>query len=145
MKSPTKSTANLQRTVPFFWVRDIEASVRFYVDGLGFSVTREWIDDDKLRWCELERGDVVLMLQEFWREGHHRNLPDTKTGIGVSICFFCDDAIELWREFTSRGIAAERPFVGNGLWVTQVSDLDGYQLLFESPTDVPEETVFADE
>jgi hypothetical protein len=29
-------------------------------------------------------------------------------------------------------------FVGNGLWVTFLSDPDGYKLEFASPTDVPE-------
>ena len=26
------------------------------------------------------------------------------------------------------------------MWVTEMTDPDGYRLLFESPTDVPEET-----
>jgi lactoylglutathione lyase len=142
--SVTDTTTNVRRAVPFFWVRDVEASVRFYVDGLGFTVTKEWRDEGKLRWCSLDLGDAAVMLQEFWTEGHHRNLPDTKTGVGVSICFFCEDAVALWREFTSRGIPAERPFVGNGMWVTQVSDPDGYHLLFESETDVPEETILSE-
>jgi hypothetical protein len=30
------------------------------------------------------------------------------------------------------------------MWVTQVTDPDGYNL-FESPTDVPEETVLSDD
>jgi lactoylglutathione lyase len=141
--SVTDTTTNVRRAVPFFWVRDLEASVRFYVDGLGFTLGREWRDEGKLRWCWLEHGDAAVMLQEFWTEGHHRNLPDTKTGVGVSICFICEDAVALWREFTSRGIPAERPFVGNGMWVTQVADPDGYHLLFESETDVPEETILS--
>lgn len=36
------------------------------------------------------------------------------------------------------------PFVGNGMWVTQVSDPDGYALTFESPTHDPEETILSD-
>jgi lactoylglutathione lyase len=52
------------------------------------------------------------MLQELWAEGQHRNLPEAETGMGVSICFLCDDAVALWREFTARGISAQRPFVG---------------------------------
>lgn len=136
---------NVQQAVPFFWVRDIEASVRFYAQGLGFTVTKEWIDEGKLRWCWLELGSAAVMLQEFWTEGQHRNLPDAKTGVGVSICFICEDAVSLWRDFTSRGISARRPFVGNGMWVTQVSDPDGYHLLFESETDAPEETILSDE
>lgn len=134
---------NVRQAVPFFWVHDLEASLRFYVAGLGFRMTRQWVDDGKVRWCWLELGDAAVMLQEFWTDGHHRNLPDGKLGVGVSVCFMCRDAIAIWRALVARGVPAKRPFVGNGLWVTQVSDPDGYDLYFESPTDAPEETVFA--
>ena len=43
----------------------------------------------------------------------------------------------------ARGIEASRPFVGNGMWVTSLSDSDGYRIDFESYTDVPEETVLS--
>jgi hypothetical protein len=56
----------------------------------------------------------------------------------------CQDALEFYREVSSRGIQAGRPFVGNGLWVTGLSDPDGYQLCFESPTDVAEETEYSE-
>ena len=36
------------------------------------------------------------------------------------------------------------PFVGNGMWVTSLSDPDGYRIDFESYTDAPEETEFQD-
>src|SRR5206468_10116955 len=112
--------SNVQRAVPFFWVRSIEESLRFYVDGLGCKLTKQWIDEGKLRWCWLELGEAALMLQEFWKEGHHRNVPDAKLGVGVSINFICKDALAIYRQFTARGLAAKRPFVGNGMWVTQV-------------------------
>lgn len=62
----------------------------------------------------------------------------------MSIFFICDDALALYREFTARGIKAKQPFVGNGMWVTSLADPDGYQLHFESVTDVPEETEYTD-
>jgi lactoylglutathione lyase len=34
--------------------------------------------------------------------------------------------------------------VGNKLWVTTVTDPDGYKLFFNSPTDVPEETLYSE-
>ena len=34
--------------------------------------------------------------------------------------------------------------VGNGMWVTEVTDPDGYNLSFQSATDVAEETVVPD-
>ena len=137
--------ANVRQAVPFFWVRDLEASRRFYVDGLGFQVTRHWIDGGRMRWCWLELGGAALMLQEFWREGHHRNLPETTVGVGVSVAFICVDAVAIFRSMGSRGIRATRPTVSNGMLVTHVVDPDGYRLFFESPTDAPEDTVLAAE
>jgi lactoylglutathione lyase len=144
MSNPNELESNVRQAVPFFGVRDIEQSVRFYVDGLGFTLTKQWVDSGKLRWCWLELGHAAVMLQEFWRDGPHCNLPDGKVGVGVSINFICTDALGLWRDFISRGLAARRPFVGNGMWVTQVVDPDGYELYFESPTDAVEETIYSE-
>jgi lactoylglutathione lyase len=144
MTPETQTEPNVEQAVPFFGVRDIEESVRFYVDGLGFKMKRKWVDEGKLRWCWLELGGAAVMLQEFGKEGHHRNIPDEQLGIGVSINFICKDALAIYHESVSRGLPAKRPFVGNSMWVTELSDPDGYRLYFESPTDVPEETVYAE-
>jgi lactoylglutathione lyase len=135
--------ANVRQAVPFFRVSSMEASLRYYVDGLGFQMTNKWIDEGKLRWCWLQHGGAALMLQEFRREGHDSWVPSGKVGEGVSVCFLCDDALEVYREATARGLQAGRPFVGNGLWVTSLSDPDGYRIDFESPTDVPEDTEYS--
>jgi lactoylglutathione lyase len=140
MNTKVKSEPNVQQAVPFFAVSDIEASVRYYVDGLGFEMTMKWIDEGKLRWCWLQRGGAALMLQEFRKEGHDAWVPEGKVGEGVSIYFICADALAIYREVTARGIQASRPFVGNGMWVTSLSDPDGYRIEFESSTDVPEGT-----
>jgi catechol 2,3-dioxygenase-like lactoylglutathione lyase family enzyme len=136
--------ANLQQAVPFFGVASMEASLRFYVEGLGFAMKQRWIDEGKLRWCWLERGGAALMLQEFRREGHDSWTPAGKLGEGMSICFICEDALALYHEFRGRGLEASVPFVGNRMWVTSLRDPDGYQLHFESYTDVAEETVYAE-
>jgi catechol 2,3-dioxygenase-like lactoylglutathione lyase family enzyme len=140
----TKAEANVKQAVPFFAVSNIEASVRYYVDGLGFEMTKKWIDEGKLRWCWLQHGGAALMLQEFPKEGRDSWTPQGKVGEGVSICFICKDALALYREVASRGIKASRPFVGNGMWVTSLSDPDGYRIDFESYTDAPEGTVFSE-
>jgi hypothetical protein len=145
MATEVTVTSNVKQAVPFLNVANIEASLRFYVDGLGSVVTNQWIPEGRVRWCWLQLGDAALMLQEYWRDGHPAGAPAGPLGQGVSICFMCADAIAIYRELISRGVAAQRPFVGNGLWVTSVSDPDGYRLDFESPTDVAEETVYSDE
>ncbi len=140
-----KPEANVQQAVPFFGVSNIEASVRYYVDGLGFEMTRSWIHEGRLRWCSLQHGGAALMLQEFWKEGPHAGTPKERLGVGVSICFICKDALALYREITARGIEATRPFVGNGMWVTSLTDPDGYRIDFESYTDAPEETEYSED
>ncbi len=132
-KHGSSVSANVEQAVAFFMVADIARSLRFYVDGLGFRKTKEWVPDGQLQWCWLELGGGALMLQEL------RKSPGEKLGVGVSICFQCKDAVELYRQFSSRGIQAREPFVGNNMWVTVLSDPDGYTLDFESPTDAPEE------
>jgi lactoylglutathione lyase len=126
---------NVEQAVPFFGVSNIEESVRFYVDGLGFEMTKKWTPGGKLRWCWLQLGGAALMLQEFPVDG--------KRGRGVSVCFQSKDAVALYQAFISRGVQAKNPFVGNGMWVTIVSDPDGYKLDFQSPTDAPEETEYS--
>jgi lactoylglutathione lyase len=132
--------ANLKQVVPFLGVVDMERSIRFYVDGLGFTVKHQWVPDGKLRWCWLTRGGASVMLQEFVKQGDGVLLPEGALGQGVSLCFQCEDGVALYREFLSRGIEAKEPFVGNSMWVTVLSDPDGYKLDFESPTDLPEDT-----
>lgn len=118
--------------------------MRFYVDGLGFVPTIKWEPEGRLRWCWLELGSAAIMLQQYWRDGRPGGAPPGPLGQGVSICFMCVDALAIYRELTSRGVAATRPFVGNGLWVTSVTDPDGYRLDFESPTDVEEGTEYSE-
>jgi catechol 2,3-dioxygenase-like lactoylglutathione lyase family enzyme len=139
-KLNTKIANNIELTVPFFHVRNIENSVRFYTEGLGFEMKKQWTPNGTLQWCWLERDSAAIMLQEFRTGGHDSRPPLNNPGEGVSINYQCKDALALYREFTSRGIHATEPEVGNNMWVTIVTDPDGYKLDFESATDVPEDT-----
>jgi lactoylglutathione lyase len=144
MTVATITSVNVKQAVPFFGVTNMEASLRFYIDGLGFKMKRQWIPDraedhpdGRIRWCWLELGDAAIMLQEFWAGGR----PTQALGAGASVSFMCEDALALYREFKSRGIQSrKRPFVGNRLWVVPVTDPDGYRMEFSSPTDAPEES-----
>ncbi len=136
MDPDSPATENLKQIVPLLGVTDMPRSLRFYIDGLGFVMKNKWEPEGKLRWCWLSRGGASLMLQEYL-PGRR---PEGVLGQGVSVCFQCEDAVALYREFRSRAIEAQEPFVGNSMWVTCFSDPDGYKLDFESMTDVPEET-----
>lgn len=49
--------ANVQQAVPFFLVADMQRSVRFYVDGLGFTITHNG------RSVKLPPSDTSLLLR----------------------------------------------------------------------------------
>ena len=107
MTIATITSVNVKQAVPFFGITNMEASLRFYVDGLGFKMKNQWIPDraednpdGRIRWCWLQLGDAAIMLQEFLPERR----PKETLGTGTSVSFTCEDALALYREFKSRGI-----------------------------------------
>lgn len=131
---------NVREAVPFFAVAEVEASLRFYVDGLGFRLEQKWIDRGRLRWCMVRREGAAVMLQQFATEGRDSWRAAGPVGEGVRICFMCTDAIAIYEELRSPRLDPTQPVVANGLWVTSITDPDGYRLDFESPTDALEDS-----
>ena len=129
--------ANVLEVIPFHGITNMEKSLKFYVDGLGFTLVNSWKPEGTIRWCMLKLDGVRIMLQEYYP----KFVPSDPLGKGQMPHFICRDALKLYREITGRGIkTCEEPFVGNNMWFFSVEDPDGYKLAFESPTDVPEET-----
>ena len=144
MAQPTIAQVGVQQLVPLLMVKNMDASLRFYVEGLGFSMTKKWTPEGRIRWCWLEHGTAALMLQEFVSDSHHASPIPAQVGAGVGLNFICRDALAFYHAMRERGIATQRPFVGNQMWVTSLRDPDGYSLHFESPTDALEETEYED-
>ena len=138
-----KDQPNIQYAIPMFMVSNMEISLKFYTEGLGFAVQNTWTPHGAIEWCWLQRqGGPLMLQQERVRQGKSF-LSGDKPGAGVSIWFQYRDSLELYTEFIGKGVDAMEPFVGNGLWDVKVTDPDGYSLHFESPTDVPEETRYS--
>ena len=125
----TERSVAIQEIVLLLVVKDIERSVAFYCESLGFEVTQRWLPDGKLAWCRIERGSAALMLQRSCEED------GSATGRGRGVCFYflCDDANVLCAEFRAAGLAVIAPQVAfygmNQLFVT---DPDGYELCFQN-------------
>lgn len=130
---------NVKQAVPFFMVLNMEQSLDFYRNGLGFELKNKWEPRGSIEWCWIQMGDAALMLQEY-----RINAPTEKRGVGVSVCFMCKDALKIYHDAVSKGLMPGEPFVGNNLWVVGLKDPDGYNIFFESPTDVPEETLYSE-
>ena len=134
-----KNNTNVQRAVPFFMVVNMECSLNFYVDGLDFEVKNKWEPRGTIEWCWLQLGNTALMLQEY-----RQNPPPEKLGVGVGIYFICEEALEIYKQVIARGLSVNEPFVGNRMWVVSLRDPDGYNIFFESDTNVAEETMYSD-
>src|SRR3984885_8402911 len=50
--------------VPVIPSADLEKSLRFWVDGLGFSMSSEMRKDDKLIFCMLRKDGLYFMLNQ---------------------------------------------------------------------------------
>jgi uncharacterized glyoxalase superfamily protein PhnB len=119
----------IQEVVPLLFVDNIERSVDFYCNALGFEVTQRWLPNGKLAWCRIERGSSALMLQQACDEDG----PATGRGRGVSFFFLCDDADALHAELSAVGLTVNSPKAAfYGMNQLFVSDPDGYELCFQN-------------
>jgi len=69
----THITENVEKAVPFFGVTNMETSLRYYIDGLGFEMKNKWVVDG------LRGGLEVLFTAEIAEKGRRdrRELPST--------------------------------------------------------------------
>ena len=139
MNIDLNSNSNVKQSVPFFMVTNMDRSLNFYINGLNFELKIKWEPRGKIEWASLQLDNASLMLQEY-----RDNIPTEKLGVGVSVVFICNDALKIYEEIISHGLSPDEPFVGNNMWVVGLKDPDNYQVFFESPTDVPEETMYSD-
>ena len=54
----------VKHCIPVIPSANLEKSLRFWVDGLGFSMSSEMRKDDKLIFCMLQKDDLHFMLNQ---------------------------------------------------------------------------------
>jgi len=129
MDTSTK-TAVVRQLQPLLTVQDIQRSIEFYRDRLGFSIKGQAENEGKVFWCSMERDGVTIMLQQEEDEDG----PAEGRGRGVSLYFLCEDADAIYAELLSRGLKLNTPAVAYyGMKQVLVPEPDGYILCFESP------------
>jgi lactoylglutathione lyase len=144
MSSTPAPVQNVTAVVPLLMVTNMQRSLAFYVDGLGFVIQNRWVPDGRLRWCWMSLGGAALMLQEAIDSTREKMAAAGVLGNGVSLNFSCGDALAIYRDAAIRGIHTLRePQVGNFSWEVVFADPDGYSIHFSSPTDLPEETLLS--
>ena len=118
----------LQTIWPLINVTDMDRSLAFYRDGLGFEMVASWETSHGVAWCRLKRGPVSLMLQIAGGK-----VPPPVEGQAAELYILCDDARALHAEFLARGIPATKPkLMEYDMLQFRVTDPDGYPLWFEN-------------
>ena len=81
--APAKGLS-MRSASPGFTVNDLEKSLAWYRDVVGFAVEERWERDGKLAGVSLKAGNVSIMIgQDDWKKGR-----DRKKGEGFRI--YCD-------------------------------------------------------
>ena len=117
---------------PVLHVKDVEASLRFYVNQLGFTSPWRYDEDGRARVAQVDRLGCALILADTWPEKIGKGLvfislnvePATREAQVVAL-----DALRA--ELEARGVAVREGSWGYRLLV--VDDLDGNQLFFNYP------------
>lgn len=115
-------------------VTDVEASLRFYVERLGFTSPWRYEEGGRVHVAQVERQGCAMILADTWPEKVGKGLmfislnvePETREASTAAL-----DAVRA--EFEGKGVA-----VKEGSWgyrVLVVEDPDGNQLLFNYPSE----------
>ena len=121
-------TLRLRSIEPSLTVNDLERSLRFYADVLGFFVGERWIDAGVLRGATLKAGACQLGLsQDDWSKGR-----DRKKGEGISLWLKTAQSLDsLARRIKAAGSVADGPTKESwGGHTLSVYDPDGFRLRF---------------
>jgi uncharacterized glyoxalase superfamily protein PhnB len=118
--------------LPVFHVKDVDVSIRFYMDRLGFTSEWRYTEDGKGHIAQVEGLGCTLILADTW--------PD-KVGKGLMFISLNAENIAsqvagldaLRAELEAKGVAVKDGSWGYRLLV--VDDLDGNQLFFNYPNE----------
>jgi catechol 2,3-dioxygenase-like lactoylglutathione lyase family enzyme len=119
-------TLRLRSFSPSFTVNDLDASIAFYTNVLGFIVSDRWLEDGKLLGVMLKAGSCEVGLsQDDWAKGR-----DRKKGEGVRIsCETVQDIDALATHIAVAGWRLTQPPTDQwGVRRLSVDDPDGYHL-----------------
>jgi catechol 2,3-dioxygenase-like lactoylglutathione lyase family enzyme len=119
---------------PVLHVSNVEASLHFYVDRLGFTVPWRYEEDGRARVAQVDRGSCALILSDQWPEKVGKGLMFISLNVEPATHDAGVAAVDALRvELEGRGVPIKDGRWGYTLLV--VEDLDGNQLFFPYPNE----------
>lgn len=127
----TAPVPNLRSINPFFIVDDLQASVGYYRDRLGFGLDYQGPDGDPF-YGRVSRDGVGIMLKAIAPEVRPCPNQTRHPWARWDAFLYTDDPDSLFTELVQRGAIVVTPLslIDDGLWGFEVADHDGYVLAF---------------
>lgn len=113
--------------IPLLDVKNVEHSIEFYADALGFAIEDQLVWNGKVDWALLSAGHIRLMLSNGTEDRH-----DSWVAPSNSIFFFYPDDIDsLYSTLQTKGYETSALQAGvHGTREFCLQDPDGYVLWF---------------
>jgi catechol 2,3-dioxygenase-like lactoylglutathione lyase family enzyme len=125
---------------PVLHVTDVEASLRFYVDRLGFTSPWRHDEDGRARVAQVDRQGCALILADTWPDKIGNGLMFISLNVEPATHEAAVAALDALRaELQSKGVAVKDGSWGYRLLV--VDDPDGNQLFFNYPNETPSDKI----
>jgi catechol 2,3-dioxygenase-like lactoylglutathione lyase family enzyme len=119
---------------PVLCVRDVEASLRFYVDQLGFTSPWRYDEDGKVHVAQVDRQGCALILAGTWPEKIGKGLSFISLNVEQETSEAAAAALDTLRaELEAKGVPVKEGSWGYRILV--VDDPDGNQLFFNYPSE----------
>ena len=119
---------------PVLHVADVEASLLFYVDKLGFTIPWSYDEDGKARAAQVDRQGCSLILADTWPAKIGKGLMFISLNVESATPEAATAAVDALRaELEAKGVAVKEGSWGYRLLV--VDDPDGNQLFFNYPAE----------
>jgi uncharacterized glyoxalase superfamily protein PhnB len=116
---------------PVLHVTDVEESLRFYVNRLGFTSPWRYDDDGKVHVAQVDREGCALILADTWPDKIGKGLIFISLNVEPQEQVAALDALRA--ELEARGVPVKEGSWGYRLLV--VDDPDGNQLFFNYPSE----------
>jgi uncharacterized glyoxalase superfamily protein PhnB len=119
---------------PVLHVSDVEASLRFYIDRLGFTSPWRYDEDGKVYVAQVDRQGCALILADQWPEKVGKELMFISLNVEPASREAAIAALDALRaELEAKGAMVQDGSWGYRLLV--VNDPDGNQLFFNYPSE----------
>ena len=120
------ASGNLASIRPFFIVKDLQASISYYRERLGFQLDFQGPDDGPF-YAGVSRDGIGVMLKTILPDVLPRPNHTRHPWARWDAYIYTLDPDTLFDEFRQRGVSfvKELSFIDDGLWGFEITDADG--------------------